>query len=86
MRLNNPFHTEILRHFPHMDKYFLSLWAGVKMNGKIVASDKWQCGGMVDLNKIMLNYFLGNPCCKVNTIYFCYFFYYSSQNHRITEC
>lgn len=67
---------EISRHFPHMDKYFPSLWAGVKINCKIVASHKWQWGWVVDLSKTMLNYLLRNPYCKLNAIYFCYFFYY----------
>lgn len=40
MHLNNPFHTEISRHFPHRDKYFLSLWAGEKINCK-----KWLPAG-----------------------------------------
>lgn len=40
MCLNNSFHMEISRHFLHMDKYFVSLWAGAKINCKIVASHK----------------------------------------------
>lgn len=71
------FHIEISRHFPHVDKYFHSLWAGAKINCKIVASHKWQWGWVVDLNKIMLDYLLRNPHCKLNAIFWCYFFCYS---------
>lgn len=70
MQLNNPFHIEISRRFLHMDKYFLSLWAGAKINCKTVASHKWQWGWVVDQNKIALNYLLWNPYCKLNSIYF----------------
>lgn len=70
MHLNNPFHIEISRHFTHVDKYFLSLWAREKINCKIVPSHKWQWGWVVDLNKIMLNYILRNTYCKLNAFSF----------------
>lgn len=31
------FHIEVSRDFPHADKYFLSLWAGGKINCKTLS-------------------------------------------------
>lgn len=73
MHLSNSFHIEMTQHFPYRDKYFLSLLAGVKINCKVMVSHKSQWGWVVELNKILLNYLLRNPCYKRNAILFLLF-------------